>query len=224
MACESLVFAGGAAIPASYITAVALQLLGPPVPQLPGGFADRVGLFTAFAKPADIVMVGDSLTDLAEWGEMLPGFRVVNRGIAGDSFLGMLQRVDNVLAAQARHIFVLAGINDINAARPLAEIIADYRRLADGLASGGARLTIQSTLPVAPSYSGMLSYQEVNRRVALLNEAMREHARLHGYHFLDLVALLADTGVLRSRYTIDGLHLTAEAYLLWLDAIKADLK
>jgi hypothetical protein len=50
--------------------------------------------FESYKTKADIVMIGDSITDGAEWHEMFPQLNIVNRGISGDTTVGVLNRLD----------------------------------------------------------------------------------------------------------------------------------
>src|SRR6185369_6092309 len=52
---------------------------------------EKVSFFTTFGRHADVVMVGDSITDGADWGEMFPGVSIANRGIDGDTTDGVLE-------------------------------------------------------------------------------------------------------------------------------------
>jgi len=47
-------------------------------------------------------MVGDSITELADWRAFLPGFDVVNQGISGDTTVGLLKRIELVKRTGAR--------------------------------------------------------------------------------------------------------------------------
>ena len=48
-----------------------------------GNYQARVELYAQSPAAADVVMLGDSLTDIGNWVELLPEFSVINRGIAG---------------------------------------------------------------------------------------------------------------------------------------------
>ena len=48
-------------------------------------------------KP-DVVMIGDSLTDGAEWREIFPDQKIVNRGIDSDTTDGVLARLDEIVS------------------------------------------------------------------------------------------------------------------------------
>ena len=58
----------------------------------------RAALFRELNGMPDIVMLGDSLTEWGNWHELVPEFRVINRGIAGDTSSGVLDRLEEVIA------------------------------------------------------------------------------------------------------------------------------
>ena len=62
----------------------------------------------------DIVMLGNSLTDGAEWNELLDNRHVKNRGIVGDIVQGYIDRLEPILKGQPKKIFILGGVNDIS--------------------------------------------------------------------------------------------------------------
>ena len=57
----------------------------------------------------DIVMLGNSLTDGAEWNELLDNRHVKNRGIVGDIVQGYIDRLEPILKGQPKKIFILGG-------------------------------------------------------------------------------------------------------------------
>lgn len=67
--------------------------------------------FESYKTKADIVMVGDSITDGAEWHEMFPQLNIVNRGISGDTTVGVLNRLEGITQTQAKKAFIMIGVN-----------------------------------------------------------------------------------------------------------------
>jgi len=61
----------------------------------------------------EIVMLGDSLTEWGNWHELVPEHRVINRGIAGDTSSGVLDRLQEVIERRPKVVFVMIGTNDI---------------------------------------------------------------------------------------------------------------
>ncbi len=61
----------------------------------------------------DIVFLGNSITDGAEWSELFADNRMKNRGISGDISAGVLHRIDEVVQRKPSKIFLLIGTNDL---------------------------------------------------------------------------------------------------------------
>ncbi|MBW6498842.1 MAG: sialate O-acetylesterase, partial [Bacteroidales bacterium] len=66
----------------------------------------------------EIIMLGNSITNVGAWEELLQNPRVKNRGISGDNTFGVLARMDEVLSSKPAKIFILIGINDIAVNNP----------------------------------------------------------------------------------------------------------
>ena len=62
----------------------------------------------------DIIMLGNSLTDGAEWNELLRNPHVKNRGIIGDIIQGLYERMEPILKGKPKKIFILSGVNDVS--------------------------------------------------------------------------------------------------------------
>lgn len=174
-------------------------------------------------KKVDIVFLGNSITERGDWHELIPGKRVANRGIGGDNSFGVLARLDALIAQRPAQLFLMIGINDLGRGLPLEVIVNNYRRIVERLRSGlpGSTIYLQSTLPLNEA---MLKYDYLkgkNPRVKQLNEEVKQLAALYGLTFVNLHEVMADAkGELRAEYTMDGIHLTTDAYLAWVDYLK----
>ncbi|MGI9287256.1 MAG: GDSL-type esterase/lipase family protein [Pseudomonadales bacterium] len=178
-------------------------------------YLDKKSFFEKQTTRADIVMVGDSLVDGAEWAELLPNTSVVNRGIAGDSIAGVLNRMDSIHSAGAKKMFVMLGYNDLRKATPVNEVFANYKAVIENiLARGKAQPYIQSTLFVG---HGLIEW---NRKIAQLNKLLELYAKEKDLVFIDLNAALAANGELGPAFTRDGIHLNGAGYELWGRVIK----
>jgi lysophospholipase L1-like esterase len=177
-------------------------------------YADRVTLFAALGPiPGGVAFVGDSLTDGMRWSEAFPTRRVRNFGINGDTVQGVVNRIDQVIAAEPAQVFVLIGTNDITHGRTTEEIAASYATLLDRIREGlpEARIYAQSVLPREPTRDAAV--RDLNLRIAVL-------ARERGVEFVDIHSrFVVGGGRLDPRVTLDDLHLTGEGYMRWRDAI-----
>lgn len=168
-------------------------------------------------QSADIVFLGNSITYGGNWAELLGRERVVNRGIGSDNLPGMLRRLHQVYRLQPKLCFIMAGINDIYADITVDTIFSRYKQLLDSLRRHSITPIVQSTLFVSPKWKRA---EIKNTDVAKLNYLLKQYCTQEGLPYIDLNATLSTNGFLKSEYTTDGVHLTAEAYAVWRDCIE----
>jgi len=199
-------------------TPVAVQ-----APQRDSYWREKASFFATSGAHADVVMVGDSITDGGEWGEMFPGVSIANRGIDGDTTDGVLERMDGILAVHAKKAFVMLGINDLSRGRDVEAVFADYRKIIARLGQSGSRVYVQSTLLCNQKLATAYSCSANSGKVVQLNERL---ARLASKEvvFVDLNGVLADAGGLKAELTYDGLHLNGQGYRLWKGAIASYMR
>jgi lysophospholipase L1-like esterase len=180
---------------------------------------ERTSFFKTFGQHADVVMIGDSLTDAAEWREMFPQLSIVNRGIDNDTTDGVLARLDDMVAARPRLAFVMIGVNDFsNTHASVDTVLTNYRAIVARLQRAGIQVIIQSTLPCNETLGRWKSCKAVNGKIRKLDEQLAKLAS-DGVAYADLAALLTDAHGLKKQFTYDGVHLNGEGYRVWRDAI-----
>jgi hexosaminidase len=170
-------------------------------------------------QAGDLVLLGASLVEHGEWGELLPEHRPRNRGLAGDKVADVLARLDPILEAGPRAVFVMVGLNDVLSGRSAEEIERDHRRLASRFAeqAPGTRLVFMSLLPVRREGEDGVA---ANAAIDVVNAGLARVAAEEGCELLDLAAAFRDdAGQLRADLTVDGIHLTGPGYLLWRDVL-----
>jgi len=175
----------------------------------------RESLFNTFAAPsASVVMVGDSLTELADWSELL-GRPVLNRGISGDTTSGILKRIDTIASSCPRAIFLMAGSNDLFgdglASSKVVENMAGILK-AIRASCPDATVYLQSILPVSRESRKGIDLLAVNARLASLADGNQ-------VVFVELFSKFEQDGTLKPELTFDGVHLNGYGYQLWRDAI-----
>lgn len=167
----------------------------------------RAELFRSIEGSADIVMLGDSLTEQGAWQEHWPRCRVFNRGISGDTIHGIERRLDEVLGRQPKTVVLLAGGNDLNAGTRPELIVDAYRRTLARL-TPATRVVAISVLPCSgPTCPGNRSKQ-----VQELNAALKTVASEAKVQWIDLFAGVARDGALDTALTYDGHHLNGDGY------------
>ncbi len=95
-------------------------------------YVQRASLFSKLTiTPKDIVFIGNSITNGAEWSELFPQKRVKNRGISGDTSEGAYDRLDVLVKGKPAKIFVLIGINDISRGIEVETIVQNMKQIVE---------------------------------------------------------------------------------------------
>ena len=164
-----------------------------------------------------VIFLGDSLTDWLSLNELLPGVRVLNRGIAGDTTTGVLQRLDEVIRHKPAKLFLLIGTNDIAMGVSERKITSNIREIITRIQEGSPSTTIylQTLIPVNSRYMG---YRH-NMKIDVVNEVLRGVAGEKGCVLVDLYEIFAENGELPLKYTFDGLHLNGEGAVKWIEFV-----
>jgi len=180
---------------------------------------ERTSFFNTFGQHADVVMIGDSLTDAAEWHEMFPQLSIVNRGIDNDTTDGVLARLDSIVAAKPRLAFVMIGVNDFsNPHANIEGVLSNYRAIVARLRQAGIKVVIESTLPCNETLGKWKSCKAINGNIRKLDEQLARLAST-GVAYADLAAPLTDAHGVKKQFTYDGVHLNGEGYRVWRDSI-----
>ena len=174
----------------------------------------RAPILAAFPPKGRIAMVGDSLTEIAEWSGIFPDENIANYGISGDTVDGVLARVHSILQGNSEKVFVMIGINDLRRGHSVSSIIPRYRNLVQALGRGSAHVFVQSTLCTSHD-----AY--VNPRVLELNAKLRIFCGVNPSQceFIDIASSICANDQLDDSMTVDGVHLSPLGYKRWRDAI-----
>ncbi|SHE64916.1 Lysophospholipase L1 [Mariniphaga anaerophila] len=172
----------------------------------------------------DIIFLGNSITDGAEWAELFDNPRVKNRGISGDVTSGILNRLDPIVKGTPAKIFLLIGINDASRGISVDSIVGNIRLIIEQIQreSPKTRLYLQSVLPVNDAFdnykkhaSRWMMVPEINKKLVVLASEKR-------ISYIDLFSHFTDESgaKLNPAYTNDGLHLMGEGYLKWKELLE----
>lgn len=208
----------------------------------------RVDIFEAEAPIGqnDIVFLGNSLTEGGKWADYFPevnaklakkGGAIRNRGVVGDTFGGIDNRLDQIVKGQPAKIFLLSGVNDIShnlSADSIANGVMDVvRRIKKE--SPKTRIYLQSLLPFNESFNRYRLLEGKTAMVSEINAKLAKMAAEEKVQFINLYPLFLENGeadlkkpageqVLKKSVTRDGLHLTQDGYKIWVEAIRKFVK
>lgn len=176
----------------------------------------------SFNTNSPVVFFGDSITFGADWQKLFPEVNVANRGISGDTTLGLLNRLDEVIELHPRQIFLMIGTNDLCFGRPPDKILENYQLILDRLHQSlpETPIYIQSVLPFNDTLFPSRGLRK-NSNIHELNIKLKELATKNGCLYIDLATpFTGEDGRLSAEYTYDGLHLSEFAYLIWKNQIQ----
>lgn len=97
-----------------------------------------------------IVFLGDSMTDNGNWKDLFPYEHVINMGIGGDTTLGIINRLPQVVSLKPQKIFLMVGTNDLCYNRSIPETLANYDYILTQLQEQlpDTELYVESVLPL----------------------------------------------------------------------------
>ncbi len=166
----------------------------------------------------DIIFLGNSITDGAEWSELFNDLHIKNRGVSGDITAGVIHRLDEIVKRRPKKIFLLIGINDLAKGIAVDSVLKNILLVSDYVhqQSVSSQLYVQSILPVNNAFGKFVTHTKNGELIKQLNATLQANAAAHHYLFIDLNNAFSNKdGKLKETFTNDGLHLKGEAYLLW---------
>lgn len=166
----------------------------------------------------DVCFVGDSLTEMMDVS-FFKDFTCVNRGIISDKSAGVLMTLDDrVIKTNPKTIFLLIGSNDICDGYTLKQIENNIVDIIDYCKEHikGVRFIVSTILP--PCYYNASHVDQIypNCRDILKIKALNEFiiSLKDNVEVFDSYSILSDeNGSLSVNDTIDGVHLTKNAYV-----------
>ena len=191
---------------------------------------DRVEDIIAYApvtkirsgSSAPIAFLGDSLTEGIFHVEKFMGYTTLNRGLNGYTTRKILNRINEVVDARPKKLFLMAGTNDMWGGEKVQTTVKNYTMMLDIIREHvpECKIYIQSTLPFGEAALKRNS-KASNDKVKELNKQLVLLAKKYGATYLDIGSLYKDSkGRMGSKFTIDGIHLKLEYYAPWLKVIK----
>ena len=201
---------------------------------------DKYRILNEDVVKGQILFTGSSLMEQFPINELLMTEKmdciIYNRGVGGFTTDDMLENMDvQVFGTEPSKIFINIGTNDISNPsisfeEALAHTITNYEKIL---------VQIKEKLPETQVY--MMAYYPVkedvsipdgpwgetmfknrnNTNIPIANEAVKKLADKFGYTYIDVNNGLTDAnGNLKEEYTIEGVHMYANAYRCVLENLK----
>lgn len=168
---------------------------------------------------SDIVFLGNSITNGAEWGELFRNPHVKNRGISGDIAEGVYDRLGAITKGKPKKIFLLIGINDVARGTSADTIVKRIGKIVRRIKEETPRtkIYIQSLLPVNDQFGKFGEHTSRGNVVLEVNRQLVQLAKDEVVTYIDLYSHFKnkDDEKLNPEYTNDGLHLLGNGYMHW---------
>ena len=168
-----------------------------------------------------LVFLGDSITQ--GWGDdiggTLPGVKVANRGISGDTTRGVLIRLDeDVLALKPAGVVLLIGTNDLEEQAEPETIAADLKLILAKLKEHSAKMPIVLCQVFPSSATKKRPADKIKRVNQLYAAAVKGDAQVT---FIETWPLFANAeGDAKKEEFPDLLHPNQAGYAKWAAAIR----
>ena len=173
-----------------------------------------------------IYFLGDSLTDGCEWNELLSNPKIKNRGINGDTTQGILNRLNKITQSKPQKIFIMIGINDLLNNIETTKILDNYQKIIANIKynSPKTKIYIESILPM--NFEIDKTRRPIaNQNISDFNNNLKNFADNSNIFYIDLYSkFLNSANQLDEKYTLDGIHLNGQGYLIWKNEITKYLK
>ncbi|MEF9918479.1 MAG: GDSL-type esterase/lipase family protein [Eubacterium sp.] len=169
----------------------------------------------------EILMIGDSLIEYGDWENLL-NRKINNRGIGGDTTYGVSCRIRRNLKRHPEKIILMVGANDIISGETVETIAKQYEVILKLMRTEipNSEIIIHKVLPCNPE---KLFFVFDNNQAIALNTEIIKLGKKYNTICVDLWEDLTEKSELIKKYTLDGVHLTKEAYLIWAERLKTVL-
>lgn len=161
----------------------------------------------------DVAFLGDSLTDGYDLEKFYPDLVVANRGIGGDTTVGLEDRLDvSVYDLKPKVAVILIGANNMQT------MLDNYEDILAGM-----KENLPNTEVIILSLTSMSGDWGKNNQLAAYNNvSIKLLCEKYSYAFVDLYSALFDikTGGIRAEYTTDGGHLTDAGYEVFTNTVR----
>ena len=154
----------------------------------------------------EVAFIGDSLTDGYDLSKYYPQYITSNRGIGGETTVGLEKRMKvSVYDLKPQVVVMLIGANNMDT------MLENYESILIGL-----RDNLPETKVVILSLTAMGGehWGQKNQLAAYNNVSIKLLAEKYGFYYVDLFSPLYDVsiGEVYEGYTVDGGHFTEKGY------------
>lgn len=188
-------------------------------------YNERIALFSSQNVNGGTFLIGDSITEIWEmmgYTTKISCSNIINRGIAGDTTLGLVNRMPNILMEHPNKAFILIGTNNLGSGKSdmINRLVYDVDNIIGLLISGGCQVFLEKIMPYNPfiTSSPIMSLLQTRNpsHVTVINDAFKNllASKYNSVTLIDTYTpMLGSDGVwMDSSFTNDGLHPNEKGY------------
>lgn len=193
---------------------------------LNGAYEQRINWFKTlnkYTRSRPSVFVGDSITQEFLLTEVFNEYNVCNRGIGGDTTVGVLNRMnESIYDLNPGKLFLMIGTNDIELDdRSSEKIVVNIRGICEKSLDKipDLEVYIVSLYPVSEQNDLKIDRNTVgkrtNKQIDEINIMLKELSKELEATYIDINSILKDdNNNLKIEYTREGLHISPYGYEL----------
>ena len=175
------------------------------------------------------VFLGDSITHAYDLKKYYPNINTVNSGVNGDNADMILDDMyERVYKYNPTKVFLLVGTNDIRDEHTDEHIVESIEKIVKGIKENNSETKVY-VISVYPVNREKDTYDKINmvsvgdrtnKRIKKLNTLIKKMCTKNKIDYINMYDKLTDEdGNLNIDYTLEGLHLTEDAYVKITDVL-----
>ncbi len=192
------------------------------------------------AKKGEILFVGSSLMEQFPSDEIQLGLGlnniIYNRGISGYVAIELLENIETcIFVLEPKKIFINIGSNDIgaieNGVYKIDALLETYKAILEQVKNrlpkcevfvmGYYPVNIEYDFGIDKFYKDMMFKTRTNENIDIANKEIEQLAKSFEYNYINVNEGLTDEkGNLKEEFSVEGLHLLPNAYIVILDNLK----
>lgn len=171
-------------------------------------------------EPGGVVFLGDSITEHFLVNDMFATVNLYNRGISGDTTVGILKRLkESVFDLKPKKVFLMIGTNDLGLKVNNSNgIVQNIEKIINEIRANvkDVEIYLESIYPI---YEGeydkefaVYGYRN-NKNIDKTNVGLKSLSEKLGITYLDINSILkGEDGNIKLEYTREGLHISPVGY------------
>lgn len=165
-------------------------------------------------------MLGNSLTNYANWEELLDRTDVANRGIGGDITEGFLGRLKYIIYVKPKIVFIEGGVNDLSRNISQENIIKNLTSIIDTLQKNDIKPVLTTVTLLAEHYKSRNPVEQ-NKKIKKLNKQIFKLAKDKNIDLIDLNQFVSNENFCNPEYVVkDGIHFSDKTYVIWKQEVE----